>query len=199
MAKDIKVLEIEIDRYLQTNQKPSRFEHTRRVMEMAVVLANRYGCDYEKAKIAALLHDVAKHFNRQEVQAALIKYGIQDKYLQKVPFLAHGEIGAALAKDLFEVDDEDILNAIRYHTYGRVGMSLLEKIIFIADYIEDGRDFNGVEIARKKAKLDLDDTLFFCVAHSLRYLIKKQTIVHPNSLELYNAFLEAQLEDTSNE
>lgn len=178
-----------IERYNQTNMKPSRLEHTRRVTEMAIILANRFCYDYHKAKVAAMLHDIAKHYDKPMVQEALKAHGIEDPYLWEVPFLAHGEIGAELSREVFGIEDEDVLNAIRFHTYGRRDMSTLEKIVFIADYIEAGRSFEGVEIARAKAQEDLDEALLFSVAHSMAFLMKMGAVVHPNSLDVYNQLI----------
>jgi predicted HD superfamily hydrolase involved in NAD metabolism len=187
-------LYLAIERFNQTNMKPSRIEHTRRVMEMAILLAERYDYDYKIAKLAAILHDVAKHFNRQQVHEALKQNGLSDPYLWKVPYLAHGEIGAAVAKSEFGIQNEDVLNAIRYHTYGRRGMSKLEKIIFIADYIEEGRDFEGVDIARKLAFESLDQCMFFAASHSISFLMKTGSVIHPNAIEVYNEWHELQKE-----
>ncbi len=181
-----------IEAHLQAHLKPSRLEHTRRVTEMAIVLANRFGVPYKLAKVASLLHDSAKYYDKQLVRETLVKQGIKDKLLYEITFLAHGELGAVLARDVFGIVHEDVLNAIRFHTYGRKGMSTLEKIVFIADYIEEGRDFEGVEIARAKALVDLDDTLLFSVSHSMQYLMKTGAVIHPNSLDVYNECIAAK-------
>lgn len=181
-----------IERHLVEHLKPSRVDHIRRVTEMAILLANRYGVDYKLAKLASLLHDIAKYYSKNMVRETLKKYNINDPLLYEYTFLAHGEIGAIIGQEVFGITHMDVLNAVRYHTYGRKGMSLLEKIVFMADYIEEGRDFDGVHIAREKAHSNLDEALLFSVGHSIQYLLKTEAIVHPNSLDVYNECLLAK-------
>lgn len=179
-----------IETYNIAGMKPSRVEHTRRVTEMAILLAEQYGVDYHQAKLAALLHDIAKPMNKKETLDMLKAHGIDDPYLSREIHLAHGELGAIIARENFGVEDEDVLNAVRYHTYGRRGMSLLEKIIFIADYVEEGRDFEGVVEARKLAKQNLSKAVVFATEQTILFLLKHQGVIHPNALEVRNEWLE---------
>lgn len=185
---------ITIEKYLQVHMKPNRLAHTNRVVSLAEKLAKIHGESVEKAKLAALLHDIAKSYSKHQIEEALGHYQLHDPYLSKNPFLAHGEIGACLAKEKFEIDDEDILNAIRFHTYGRRGMSPLEQIIYLADYCEEGRDFEGVSKLRQKALDNLDKAMFFASVSTIKHLMASEAIVHPNALEVYNEWLERHKE-----
>lgn len=136
-----------------------RIPHVLGTEQEAVRLAVRYGADVEKARRAALLHDCTKKLSMQEQLALCQSYGIPlDDMERKVGSLLHAKTGAEVARDVFGVDDE-IYRAIRYHTTGRASMTLLEKIIYLADYIEPSRDFPGVEKLRKACYEDLDKGL----------------------------------------
>ncbi len=132
-----------------------RYNHTILTAEAAVKLARKYDCDLKKAEIAGLLHDCAKHLDTQ-TQIDMLS-GEQDiSELEKVPKVLHGPCGAIVARNEYGIDDEEILNAIKYHVFGRPEMTVLEKIIFIADAIEESREFPGVKNLRKIARTDLD-------------------------------------------
>lgn len=123
--------------------KPKRMPHVLGTEQEAVRLAERYGADVTKARIAALLHDCTKKLDMDEQLALCKKYHIPlDELEQKALKLLHSKTGAAIARDVFAVDD-DVYNAIMYHTTGKPDMTLLEKIIYLADYIEPTRDFPG--------------------------------------------------------
>ncbi|HBT73842.1 MAG TPA: phosphohydrolase [Lysinibacillus sp.] len=100
--------------------------------------------------------------------------------------LRHGPVGAYIAQSEFGITDDELLNAIRFHTTGRVGMSRLEKIIFVADMIEPNRRFDGVERLRKKAQKNLDKAMSACVRHTLAFLIDTKQPIYPLSIECYN-------------
>ena len=134
-----------------------RFNHILRVEKAAVELAERYGADVFKARAAALLHDVTKRKTHEEQLNMAREFGIIGaEEFEKSPKVAHAFTAAGYAEYRLGVGDADILNAIRYHTTGRAGMSLLEKIIFLADGIEEGRSFEGVEEIRRAAFDDID-------------------------------------------
>lgn len=136
--------------------KPKRMPHVLGTEQEAVHLARRYGADETKARIAALLHDCTKKLDLDEQLALCKKYGITlDALEQKALKLLHSKTGAAIARSVFGVED-DVCDAIFYHTTGKPDMTLLEKIIYLADYIEPTRDFPGVEELRKTVYEDLD-------------------------------------------
>lgn len=167
-----------------------RYIHSVGVMETAVKLAEKYGEDVEKARVAGLLHDCAKGFSDEELVKMAYKYGIfVDEVLLKVPFLLHGPVGAYLAQELFGVTDEEIKRAIALHTTGDVNMSLLDKIIFLADYIEPNRDFEGVEELRELSWKDLDLAVLRAYDSTICYVIKRNMILYEKTVSGRNDIL----------
>ena len=129
-----------------------RFVHSVGVMHTAVALAKRYGVDEHKAAVAGLLHDCAKNFSRDDMLALCEKYGIQlDEVMKSATGLIHGLLGAEVAKREYGIDDDEIYDAIYYHTVGKPEMNLLTQIIYIADGIEPNRHYDGVDIIRSLA------------------------------------------------
>ncbi len=164
-----------------------RFKHSLNVAESAKELAELYGEDPEKAYTVGLVHDVCK-----DTPAGLqLSYILENKVPvtemeMDNPKLYHSITGAAFCKKEFGISDINVLNAVRYHTTGREGMSLLEKIVFIADFISDERDYDGVEIMREKAKRSLDEAIVEGLSFTIKDLIDRQLIVHPDTLGAYN-------------
>ena len=124
--------------------------------DTALALADRYGADPEKAEIAALAHDMYRGLRGEELNKTVKELGLPDKYLDN-PNLAHGKIAAIMLEEKYGVEDRDILKAVSFHTTGRKNMSTLEKIIFLADAIEPGRNYPGVEEVREAAEKGLDE------------------------------------------
>ena len=144
----------------------------------AVRLAERYGADVTKARIAALLHDCTKKLDMDEQLALCKKYHIPlDELERKALKLLHSKTGAAIARDVFAVDD-DVYNAIMYHTTGKPDMTLLEKIIYLADYIEPTRDFPGVEALRRTVYEDLDRGLLMGLTMTIEEMEEMGNPVH---------------------
>lgn len=187
MSSDLKKFEKEIkDRIGE-----KRFLHTKRVEEVALELAKIHGVDQEKAEIAGFLHDCAKIRDKDELlKAAKENKLLLTKEMQKAPQIIHSYLGAVFAKKFYGIDDEDILNAITYHTTGRVNMSDLEKIIFLADYIEPMRNFDGVEEARELAKKDLDEAMYFALNNTLKFLVTHDTYIVPSTVTARNFYKE---------
>ena len=152
----------------------SRYEHTLGVEFTAASLAMRYEVDIEKAELAGLLHDCAKCIDSEDTLDECKKYNIELTDVEKRnPFLIHSKLGAVHAKKLYGVDDEDIISAIRFHTTGKPDMTMLEKIIFIADYIEPGRDkAPNLKEIRKMSFIDIDEAMFMILKDTLDYLDK---------------------------
>lgn len=162
--------------------KAKRLPHIRGTEETAVELALRWGADPEKMRRAAILHDCTKYLSLQEHLAICDHYGIQlDELERGSEKLLHSKSGAALAKYIFGQDDE-IFSAILYHTTGRADMSLAEKILYLADYMEPCRDFPEVEEMRKLAYEDLDRAVLMGVRLSIQEMMERNRIVHPNTL-----------------
>lgn len=165
-----------IKQQLKRKQTADRYEHTIGVAYTAICMAMRFDCDLKKAEIAGLLHDCAKCFPDDVQLSKCNKYNISITEAERTsPYLLHAKLGAFMAMDKFDVNDKDIINAILYHTTGRPAMSTLEKIIYIADYIEPKRSKaqNLTEI-RRMAFVDLDITMLMILSDTLDYLRKKQ-------------------------
>ena len=155
-----------IERFIKENLKESRYRHSLGVEDMAVRLADIYGADREKAAFAGRYHDIAKCFDTETMDSYIRRCGLNEKLLGN-PALAHSKVGAAILEHDFGVTDEDILNAVRYHTTAREGMSLLEEIVFTADVVEDNRTYSDLPYYQDLALNDLDR----CALEILEYTI----------------------------
>ena len=176
-----------IRKKLEKTLDPKRYEHTLGVAYTAAALAMCSQADIEKAKIAGLLHDCAKCMSNEKKIAVCQKQGIEITEIEKKnPFLLHAKVGSYLARKQFHVKDEDILNAILNHTTGRPGMSRLEKIIYIADITEAGRDFEGVDELRRLVDKDLTAAIIKSVEFELKRNSQRQSIIHPNMIYMWN-------------
>ena len=158
-----------------------RYEHTIGVMHTAGCLARRYGCDLDQALTAGLLHDCAKCIPNEKQIEMCKKYHLQISAAELAnPGLLHAKLGAYVAWKKFQIEDEEILRAIASHTTGRPAMSLLDKIIYIADFIEPGRtEAPNLPAVRKLAFCDIDACLYRILEDSLSYLENKGVTVDP--------------------
>lgn len=155
--------------YIKKNLSEKRQTHTFAVCDTALALAEKYGADPEKTEIAALCHDMYRGMNDRVLNMYVRELGLPDRYLDN-PNLAHGKIAAIMIKREYGITDEDIINAVSYHTTGRENMSLLEKIIYIADTIEPNRDYPGVEELRVIAFEDLDKAMLKSLQNTISYI-----------------------------
>lgn len=162
----------EIEKYVRNHLSDKRWNHTVNVVSEAEKLCHMYGGDMEKCVTAAIFHDVVKELPNEELNALVRKFGFDEKYIDS-PNLSHGKIAAALLKHEWGIDDEDIINAVSYHTTGRAGMSKTEKIVFIADAIEPTRVYNGVEAIRKATYEDLDRGCLKSLTDTVEHLKEK--------------------------
>lgn len=177
---------------LKKELSSSRFEHTLGVEFTSSALAMRYGFDIHKAKIAGLLHDCAKCIDDDEKLSECIKNNIEVKDIERqCKFLLHAKLGAFYAKSTYDIDDTEILNAIKYHTTGRPEMTLLEKIVFVADYIEPARDKskNLYEI-RQMSFIDINKAIFMILTDTLDYLKQTSDTIDDATLSTYNYYKE---------
>lgn len=179
---------------VQMRMSEKRFKHVLGVEEMAILLAEKYGVSTEKASIAALTHDYAKERSDEEFLLEIERQNYPDQAMLKKfgNAIWHGLVGADFVERELKVHDVDILEAIRLHTTGAANMTDLAKIIYVADYIEPGRDFPGVEEARRIALMDLDQAVAFETKHTLSHLIENENPVYPKTLETYNRFVAGQ-------
>ena len=164
-----------------------RFTHSCNVAEEAVILARLYGADAEKAYVAGILHDITKEISKEE-QLQIIADGgiILDNVQKNAPKLWHAVSGSAYVRLRLGIEDEDILNAIRYHTTGRANMSLLEKIIYTADYTSKERSYPGADIMREKSRRSLEEAMMFSCQFTLQKLSSQEAAIHPDQLFCYN-------------
>ncbi len=163
---------------LQTDLKPQRMEHTAYVLETAIGLAARFHANAKKARIAALLHDCAKYLPKEE----LLSYA--DTEPPMLPIL-HAPAGADRAERVYGVDDPSILRAIRLHTTGDADMTLLDKIVYLADMIEPSRNYDGVDTIRRAASLD--EMMRLALSRSIWYIKEKGNPIHPATLRALNS------------
>ncbi|KHF41930.1 bis(5'-nucleosyl)-tetraphosphatase (symmetrical) YqeK [Halalkalibacter okhensis] len=171
-----------------------RFSHTLGVVETSVDLANRYGADPEKAELAAIFHDYAKFRDKEEMKKIVQEKLVDKSFLDYGDELLHAPCGAYFVKDEVGIDDQEILDAIYYHTTGRPNMTLLEKVIFLADYIEPGRRFNGVNEVRELAKVSLDNAIIQALENTIGFLMKRRHRVYPGTLATYNQLINTKKE-----
>ena len=163
--------------------KHRRIPHVLGTEQEAIRLAQRYGADVEKARVAALLHDCTKKLDMPEQLALCERYGIElDELERQALKLLHAKTGAAIAKDVFGVDEE-VYSAIWYHTTGHAGMTKLEKIIYLADYIEPSRDFPGVDRLRSVCYEDLDKGLLLGLEMTIEEMTAMGNPVHHATIE----------------
>ena len=174
-----------------------RYEHTQGVAYTSAALAMRYGEDVRKAELAGLLHDCAKCMDNEKKLHICKKNNITiNEAEQRNPFLLHAKVGGHLARTKYKVDDEDIINAIIYHTPGRPGMSLLEKIVYIADYIEPGRDHvSNLDEVRNLCFRDLDDALLQILEDILIHLKESKKEIDPMTQMTYEFYKRKQSEE----
>jgi len=167
-----------------------RLEHSIGVSNTSQQLAARFGAHPHKAKIAGLVHDCAKGLTRQQMIDAIKRYNLRlDTVTIMEQELIHGPLGAAMAADIFEIDDLDILNAIRYHTTGRANMTILEKIVYLSDFIEPSRCYPGVDRLRDLAFKDLDDAIIKAFSNTIDYVLRLGSLIHPLTIDARNDML----------
>ncbi len=149
---------------------------------MAVRLAELHGADAEKAAFAGRYHDLAKNFDTDTMDACIRKYGLDEKLIGNNA-LAHSKVGAAILEHEFGVSDEDILNAVRYHTTARKGMSLLEELTFVADVVEDNRTYSDLDYYQDLAYRDLDRACLEILEYTIGDLTAKGREIDRDTLE----------------
>ncbi len=163
-----------------------RYTHTIGVTDTAIALARRYGGDEEKAELAGIFHDYAKYREKKEMKDIIVNENMSKDLLLYSSELWHAPVGAYLVKKEIGITDEEILNAIRSHTTGRPGMTILEQVVFLADYIEPNRTFPGVEEVRELAKKDLNAATITAIRNTIQFLLNKNQLVYPQTIATYN-------------
>ena len=172
---------LELIREMEKALPYKRFIHTMGVAAVAAGLAMRHGEDVHRTEVAGILHDCAKKLSAEEMIRLCEKGDIPVTSVErKNPALLHAGAGCVLANQRYGITDEEILGAIRWHTTGKPGMTTMEKIVFIADYIEPGRkDLPGMDAIREAAFRDLDEALVMILKNTLDYLESRDSEMDP--------------------
>lgn len=186
MASEFK----KITKELESNLDSKRFEHTLGVAYTAASMAMAYGMDVKTAQLAGLLHDCAKAYSDEKKLSLCEKYGLTISDVEREnPGLLHAKLGSYLAKKKYDVEDQDVLNAIEFHTTGRPDMSCLEQIVFIADYIEPSRKpLPDIDTVRKLAFTDLDKCMYKILKDTLDYLGTGNKAVDPMTQKTFDFY-----------
>ena len=184
--KDNKKIRKRMEKELDTK----RYEHTLGVAYTAMALAMRYEAPIKNAELAGLLHDCAKCISNEKKITICEKHNINITEIERRnPFLLHAKVGSFLAMDMYKVHDKNVINAILNHTTGRPGMSLLEKIIFVADYIEPNRkQAPNLSQIRKQAFVDIDEAILWILRDTLKYLDGTAEEIDPMTRKTYDYY-----------
>lgn len=178
------------EEYVRRTLPERRIKHTIGVRDTAVELAKKYGCCQDKAAAAALLHDIGKYLHREElIDIIRFKDEKKNKTLNLEPQVYHGYASAIIAQRDLNESDPEVLDAVRYHTTGRENMTLLEKIIYIADYIEPNRRFDGIQDVRDMAFMDLDKSILMAMNNTIIYIIEQNGIIDFDTILARNYIL----------
>lgn len=181
MLKSIAYYKAYVTKYLNA----SRYKHSVAVMNECIQLGKKYKVDTERLAVAGLLHDIGKHLNREELLTFVESNGlIIDDYTKRNIDVAHGIVGSVIARKELGIDDVEILSSIVYHTVGNAEMTIFEKIVYIADYIEPNRDFDGVDLIRAMAYDDLDQSIIMAAESTKVYLTSQGIEMHPITFEM---------------
>ena len=164
-----------------------RYHHSVCVEKEAVRLAKKYGANVEKASVAGILHDIMKDLPSQEQLKMMVQFDIilteVERSAQK---LWHAKLGAAYIEKELQIEDREILDAVRYHTTGRENMTLLDQVLFIADFTSEDRDYPGVEDMRKAADSSLQDAMLHGMQFTIQDLAECYKPIHPDTIAAYN-------------
>lgn len=178
----------EINNKLKEMLHEKRYKHSINVSKCAKNIAKVYNFDEEKAYLAGMVHDCAKNLNEKQVKDYISKYNIKlDKLEENNIDLSHGIIGSYIVKYEFNIKDEEIISSVKYHTTGNENMILLEKIIYMADLIEEDRNFEGVELLRELTyNKQLDKALLISYNNTINLIIDRNQLIHPKTIKARN-------------
>ncbi len=180
----------EIKKYAKTVLSEKRFAHTVNVAEEAKRLATVWGADSDRAYLAGIIHDIEKEIPKSQALGILAEYGyIPDETEKQNPELLHGKLAAYIARDKFGIDDDEVLSAVAYHTTGRPGMSLLEKIIYVADFTEPARTYPEADGIRELADNNIDKAVLYQADMVIKFIIEKGRPLHIDTVNTRNYFL----------
>lgn len=168
--------------FIKKNLKPSRIKHTAEVVITALKKAKELGLDTEKVRISATLHDCAKYLDKDDYKDFKLPIGVPKP-------VEHAFLGAYIAENVLGIKDQEIIDAIRFHTSGKANMSTLSKLIFVADMIEEGRDYEGVEELRELYKGDFEKCFITCLKEETLHLKNKGQDIYIETLNAYNFYV----------
>lgn len=184
---DIEFVKKEVRKYLSDK----RYYHSECVMEQCMKLAELYGADVDKAMYAGIAHDIAKELSKEEkIEYAEKNNLVIDDIERKNPGLLHGKIGSHMCREKFGFDD-DILDAIEFHSTGKENMSLLAKILFVADCTGKDRKYDDTEYLRELCKKDLDAAVLYILDFTIKDRINEKKTIHPNSIYARNYLIKS--------
>lgn len=175
-----------------------RYDHCVNVSKTAARLAELYGADAEKARLAGILHDITKETPVLEQVEYIEKLGGSVSFLElNRPQVLHQRSGAAYCRLVLGVTDEEVLCAVRFHTTGRRGITLLEKVLFTADLVSPDREYPDVETVRLLAEKSLDDAVIYSLGFTLKQLAGGRELIHPDTLDCYDYLLEERIKESN--
>lgn len=172
---------------LKNRLTPKRYNHSLCVADEAVRLAEKYGGEVEKAYLAGLLHDITKNATPQEHLHIFEEFGIMLNSVEKnAEKLWHAISGAAFIEHKLNICDSEIITAVRFHTTARKGMTLLEKLLYLADFTSADRDYDDVDIMRQKVDISIQSALEYALSYTINDLVSQNKPLHIDTVEAYN-------------
>lgn len=172
---------------LKNRLTPKRYNHSLCVADEAVRLAEKYGGDVEKAYLAGLLHDITKNATPQEHLHIFEEFGIMLNSVEKnAEKLWHAISGSAFIEHKLNICDNEIITAVRFHTTARKGMTLLEKLLYLADFTSADRDYDDVDIMRQKVDISIQSALEYALSYTINDLVSQNKPLHIDTVEAYN-------------
>lgn len=172
---------------LKERLTPKRYNHSLCVADEALRLAEKYGCNEEKAYLAGLLHDITKNATKEEHLNIFNNFGIILNDVEKnAEKLWHAISGAAYIEHILKISDIEIITAVRYHTTAREGMSLLEKVLYLADFTSADRDYDDVDIMRQKVDISIEAAMDYALSYTIEDLLKMKKALHLDTIKAYN-------------
>jgi len=171
-----------INNKLKENLSNKRYEHSLLTANESKKLAKKYNVDGNKAYLAGLLHDCAKDLSKKQLQGMLENKGYNKEFLNSKTIM-HAPVGAIIAQNDYDVKDKTVLDAIKYHCYARKEMTLIEKVVFVADKIEPSRKYNDIKKLRDLAYKNIDEALLYFISFTINKIKKNKGYLHYNTIE----------------
>ncbi|MBQ8203315.1 MAG: bis(5'-nucleosyl)-tetraphosphatase (symmetrical) YqeK [Clostridia bacterium] len=175
---------------LQSRLTPKRYHHSLCVADEARRLAQKYGADSEKAYLAGLLHDITKNATEEEHLNMFGTFGIMLNSVEKVTEkLWHAISGAGYVKNVLKIEDDEIFDAIRYHTTAKADMSLLSLILYLADFSSADRDYEDVDVMRSLVDKSLEEAYIYALSYTIKEIVDKGGALHLDTVNAYNQII----------